>query len=271
MSWHVEPRSLQSYAEGRSDVVESFSVEAHLLQCAVCRDQLAGLADRRRLEQVWAEVEGAIAGPSRGPVESLLVRLGVPDHLARLLGSTRSLTLSWLAAVSICLALSVLAAQVNQQGLLVFLALAPLLPLAGVAVAYGPAVDPTYEISLAAPMRGFNLLMVRAAAVVAVTTLLAAAAAAALPDFGWLAAGWLLPSLALTALALALSTYVPSPVAFSAVAAAWIVAVALAASTSGDRFAAFGKPAQLGFAVAALATVALVAQRRGAFDGEGTA
>lgn len=268
MSWHVEPQLLSSYARGRTDPADAFSVEAHLLGCAVCRNELAELADGNRLERVWAGVEETIAGPEGGPLESLLLRLGVPDHLARLLVSTRSLTLSWLGAVGICLALAVVAAHVNRQGLLVFLALAPLLPLAGVAVAYGPGVDPTYEIGLAAPMRGFTLLVVRATAVLGVTTALAAAAAAALPEFGWLAAAWLLPSLALAALALALATYLPSPAAFWAVAVAWIVTVSVAASASGDRFAAFGKPAQLGFLVAVVLTGALVARRREAFDRE---
>jgi hypothetical protein len=271
VSWHVEPRLLRRYAQGSSDLADSFSVEAHVLECAVCRDELAALADHDRLERVWGGVEDAIAGPERGPVESLLVRVGVPDHLARLLASTRSLTLSWLGAVSICLALAVVAAHVNDRGLLVFLALAPLLPLAGVAFAYGPGVDPTYEISLAAPMRGFTLLMVRATAVLAVTTALAAVAAAALPDFGWLAAAWLLPSLALTACALALATYLPSPAAFWTAAMVWVVAVGLAASSSGDRFAAFGRPAQVGFVVATVVATALLAHRREAFDREDTA
>jgi hypothetical protein len=267
MSWHVEPQLLRRYAQGGSDLADSFSIEAHVLECALCRGELAALADHDRLEQVWSGVEDAIAGPAREPVESLLVRLGVPDHLARLLASTRSLTLSWLGAVSICLALAVTAAHLSPRGLLVFLALAPLLPLAGIASVYGPSVDPTYEISLAAPMRGFELLTVRATAVLSVTTALAALAAAALPDFGWLAAAWLLPSLALTALALALATYVPSPAAFWTAALVWIAAVGLTAS-SGDRFAAFGRSAQAGFLVAIVIATALLAHRREAFDRE---
>lgn len=34
---------------------------------------------------------------------------------------------------------------------ILFLALAPLLPLAGVALSYGPAIDPTYEMAVVSP------------------------------------------------------------------------------------------------------------------------
>src|SRR4029450_5981448 len=88
------------------------------------------------------------------------------------------------------------------------LAVAPLLPLAGVAAAYGPGVDPTFELALTAPMRGLRLLLIRAAAVLATTTLLAAGASVALPGFGLRAVGWLLPSLALTLASLAPATFV---------------------------------------------------------------
>jgi hypothetical protein len=183
--------------------------------------------------------------------------------------STRSLTLSWLGAVSLCLAFAVTAANLSRHGLFVFLAVAPLLPLAGVAVAYGPGVDPTYEISVASPMRGFRLLMIRATAVLAVTIGLAAVGASALPELGWLAAAWLLPSLTLTTLALALATYVQSLIAYCTVAAVWISTVALVAGESGNRFAAFGRPAQVGFVLASLAAAAVVVRRREMFDREG--
>ena len=73
-----------------------------------------------------------------------------------------------------------------------FLVLAPLLPLAGVAAAYGRDVDPTYEIGLAAPMRSFGLLLVRALAVLATTSVMAAVAGArARRACSWSAAAWL--------------------------------------------------------------------------------
>jgi hypothetical protein len=271
MTWHVETAQLARYADGETDAAHSFSIESHLLECDACREQIAGLADHDRLELVWADVEQAIGVPTRRPAEAVLLRLGTPEHVARLLAATPSLTLSWLIAVAGCLAFAVAAAHVSSRGLLVFLALAPLLPVAGVAAAYGPGVDPSYEISLATPTRGFRLLLIRATAVLASTSSLAGVAALALPDFGWLTAAWLLPSLALTALGLALATYVDAQAAFASVAFAWVAAVVLSASTAGDLTALFQAGGQVGFLVVAVAATLVVLQRRDEFDQEGAA
>ena len=74
-----------------------------------------------------------------------------------------------------------------------FLVLAALLPLAGVAAAYGPGIDPSYEIGVAAPMSSFHLILVRASTVLASTAALAALAALTLPRVGWTAAAWIVP------------------------------------------------------------------------------
>jgi hypothetical protein len=269
MSWHAEPALLHAYARGDVDAAGAFSVEAHVLECAECRMRAVELVDRERLARVWHEVENRIDTPRRAPAETLLVRSGVPDHLARVLGATPSLTLSWLAAVSICLALAVTAAHLGERGMLVFLALAPLLPVAGVAAAYGPGIDPTYEISVASAMRGPRLLLIRAAAVVATTTVLAGLAALALPQFGWLAAAWLLPSLALTVLGLALATYLPSLTAFGAVAFAWIAVASVSAAVVDEEIVLFEAAYQVVFFLVLVASALVVARRREAFDREG--
>jgi len=147
-----------------------------------------------------------------------------------------------------------------------FLIVAPLLPLAGVAAAYGPLVDPAYEISLAAPLGSFRLLVLRALAVVTVTTLIAAAAALALPGLDWTVAAWLLPSLGLTLAALGLATSV-GPVASGAlVAGTWVFIVLGAWQASGDPLSAFGDAGQLACLGAALAGLAAVLARRDSFD-----
>ena len=79
---------------------------------------------------------------------------------------------------------------------MLFLLVAPLLPLAGVAAAYGPLVDPAYELALAAPLGSLRLLLLRAVAVVAVDDAARRwPRALALPGLDWTAAAWLLPSL----------------------------------------------------------------------------
>ena len=57
------------------------------------------------------------------------------------------------------------AAQVDERFLRMFLVVAPLGPLAGVAVAFAGGLDPTREIGLAAPYSGLRLLLIRTAAV----------------------------------------------------------------------------------------------------------
>ena len=235
MSTHVDRLWLERYALGELDQARSFSVEAHLPACGECRAAVAGLADPDRLARTWDALDLAIDAPRRSPVERLLARAGVPEPTARLLALAPSLRLSWLAAIATVLAIAVVLAGVRgDEGVMVFLIVAPLLPLAGVAGAYGPLADPAYDVSLAAPLGSLRLLVLRTVAVVAVTTVLALAGAIALPGLDWTAAAWLLPSLGLTLAALGLATAVGPVVAGTVVAATWVFVVLAAWRASGD-------------------------------------
>ena len=266
MSWHATPELIAAYARGEADHPRASSLEAHVIECAACRGALAALADRERLHRSWEEIQAAVNAPRRGPLEAQLVRLGVSDHRARLLAATPSLSASWLLAVALSLGFASLAAQQGTRGLLLFLFLAALLPLAGVAAAYGPGIDPTYEVGLVAPMSGFQLVLVRTAAVLASTAALAGLAALTLPQVGWLAAAWLVPSLALTVLSLALATYLAPLVATGSVAIVWTTIVTLATRVADDRLVAFGPKAQIVLLVLLAAAVLVVACRRDSFD-----
>ncbi len=268
MSWHVDTEDVAAYALGELDPARSFSLEAHALACAECREEIAQYAPVHRLERVWAEIGEAVDAPAPAPVERALLRVGVPDHLARLLAATPSLTLSWLASVAGALVFGVVAAHLGEHGLLLFLTVAPLLPLAGVAAAYGPGVDPTHEIGLASPMRSFRLLLVRATAVLATTTVVAAVAAFALPGFEWTVAAWLLPALGLTTGSLALATFVAPLTASGIVAFVWIAAVGLTATFGSDRLVAFGSVGQAIFVAVTFLGAVVVASRRDAFEAE---
>jgi hypothetical protein len=270
MTWHVEPDLLTAYATGAIDTSHAFSVEAHLTECEDCRMALAPMADAPRLERVWLEVEDHLDAPAPGPVESVLRRLGVPEHLARLLAATPSLTVSWLSAIALTLGFAAFAAHHGQRGLLLFLCLAALLPVAGVAAAFGPALDPTYEVGLAAPLSSVRLLLLRSLAVLTTTVLLAGGGALALPGVGWTAAAWLLPSVALAASSLALATFVAPLTAVGVVGGVWIAAAVVAGAAPGDRLAAFHGGAQLAFvALTALAALVLV-RRRDHLDNPGS-
>jgi hypothetical protein len=266
--WHLDRRTARRYASGEVGQVFAASVEAHLVACAGCRELLVPLVDRPRLGAIWDQVAERVDAPQPGPVERLLCRIGVRPDTARLLSAAPSLSGSWLMAVAATLAFAVIAAVAGPRGTLLFLTLAPMLPVAGVAVAYGRGVDPAYEIGAAAPFSGFRLLLLRSAAVVATTTVLAGVAGLLLPATGWTGAAWLLPAFALTTLTLVLSVRFAVLHAAAGVAAAWVVAVIASqaeaggrASLADGRYAAFGATGQLVCFVLAIVSIAVLALR----------
>jgi hypothetical protein len=170
-------------------------------------------------------------------------------------------------AVVVALGFATLAAQSGtERGLVVFLIVAPLLPVAGVAAAFGRELDPTWEITAAAPGGGFHLLLVRASAVFATTLAVAAAACLALPASSWTTAAWVLPAFALTLASLALSTYTSPERAAIAVAVTWVVVVLASAQETRALLSAFGPSGQLALAIVAFASAVLLTQRRDSFD-----
>jgi class 3 adenylate cyclase len=202
-----------------------------------------------------------------GPVETVLVRVGVPDHIARLLGATTSFRLSWLGATGAALGFSILAAYAKKDPL-IFLMVAPLLPLGGVAAAFGPAVDPTYEIGQACPVRTSRVLLIRATAVLAATSFLAGLASFALPRLDWTATAWILPSLGLTIAALAMATITAPLRAVTTVALLWIVGVITSEILSSVPDAAFRGPGQVAFFALVVVGAPLFAKRREHLDME---
>jgi hypothetical protein len=269
-AWHVDGELLAAYAAGRLDVVGTWSVEAHLTSCAGCRELAGALVEPERLRRVRAALIAAVDVPHTGVAERLLIRLGVPDHTARLLAATPALRGSWLLAIATTLVFAVLAARVGSgpDASLAFLCVAPLLPLAGIAVAYGPGIDPTYEIGLAAPMRGLRLLLLRAAAVVGASAALAAAASLALPGLSLATAGWLLPALALAVCSLALATVVSPLRATGISAGAWVAAVLVTVASPGPSSVLFAAPGQAAFAILGLLAAVVVGLRRGRFESD---
>jgi hypothetical protein len=230
--WHVDAEHLAQYASDTCDPVVAASTEAHLLRCDACRRQLATVADTAPTDRRWARLADAVDQPSR----TVAARLGLTHHhgLDHAQGIVRSAfgtpSLAWAGAVALLVAaiLPVAAAAVHQtRGFVLLLALAPLVPVGAVTVAYRHSSDPVGEIVLSTPSSGLRLLALRAVAV----------GAAALPAgliSGWLsglpphvALAWLLPGLALAAIVLASCTSRVDPMTVAAViAATWAVVVA---------------------------------------------
>ena len=259
MTWHAPLALLERYAACDLDDIQADSIEAHLPACGQCREEIAGLAGAAIVERSWANVVAELDAPRPGPLESALARAGVPGHIARLLAATPALRLSWLLACALVLGFAVWAAGEREHGAYWFLVLAPLLPLAGVALAYGPDVDPTYEIGLAAPMRSFALLLIRAVAVLATTGVLATIAGLALDGPHWSAAAWLAPSLGLTLASLALATRAVPLLAFGGLATLWIAGTGAGWLWAREPLDLFSPGGQLCFVLlAALAALVLI-------------
>src|SRR6266508_3596123 len=181
---------MERYFASDLDDAGAASIEAHVIACSECRARIARGIDKQRVDHIWSEVRDAIDKPQRRALEALLARLGLRDHVARLIVATPSLTASWLIAVSVALVWAVVAARAGGRGVLAFLVFAPLIPLAGIAFAFGPRIDPTYEVGVATPMHGLRLLLLRAGCVLGATLLLVGIASIGLPDIGWKAAAW---------------------------------------------------------------------------------
>jgi len=262
--WHLDEETIGRYARGRVPMSVSASVESHLMSCARCREALAPAVDLDRLATLWDDVLERVEPSRAGPVERLLHLLGVSDGTARLLAATPALRGSWLLALAGALLFATVATLVSgasEGGTLLFLATAPILPVAGVAAAFHRGVDPTYEIGLAAPYPQFRLLLLRSAAVTGVSCAAALGAGLVLPTRALTAAAWLLPALALTSLTLVLTRKVDIVYAAAAVSGAWAITVA-ASQVSAGRLVVFGVAGQLiCLGVAVAAQVVLVADR----------
>ena len=239
---HASQDLLAGYAAGAVAEPAAWSVEAHLMACAACRTALGAQADAGRLARNRSALLVRAAIGDDGPAHRLLRGCGVPDHLVRLIAVTPSLRRSWL--LSVVAVLAVVAGETvlfrfgsrgpagsfpPGQAIVPFLLVAPLLALASVAAAFLPLFDPAYRLTVAAPFSGFTLLLVRAVSALAAALIPVACAAFAVPGPGWLPAAFLLPSLAVCALALA-AVSVLGPVPAAVVAGAlWVLPVLLLA------------------------------------------
>jgi len=265
-AWHVDPRLARRYADGAMDLALATSVEAHLVACASCRDVIGAVVPTDRLDSIWDGLAAELDAPRPGLVERFLTRLGMREDTARLLVTTASLRLSWLTSLALVLGFAALTAGSGDRGRLLFLTVAPLLPVAGVAAAFAGPLDPVRDVAAAAPYSRFRLILLRALAVLATSIGFAAVAGVLVIDEGWLAVGWLLPALALVSTTLALSARFDPVHAAAAVGLVWVMVVWSHAPLRQVSFAAFAPPAQLVYLLVTIAAVIVVVAARTVFD-----
>jgi hypothetical protein len=222
----------------------------------------------QRLDANWRAIVAELDAPARSKLERILLALRLPEPIARTLVATPALRRAWFVATGVALLFGLGAADTTKPGasLLMLLALAPMVPVVGVALAYGPGSDPAHEVTIATPMSGLRLVLLRSTAVVACSIGAAAVATLLLRDKTWMSIAWLVPSLALPAVCLALSTYVAPRRAALIVGGLWLVPLSVINRNVTDELVVFRLWGQLALGLLAVAAAVAVSKRREAFD-----
>lgn len=276
MTWHIDIALLHRYVSRALSDAGMASVEMHVTTCSGCRSLVAARADAAAGARVKQALDERLDTVSAGWMERALRRAQVNDADARIMGAALALHGSWLVACVLSLAFVALAttAAPGRAALAAFLVAAPLVPLAGVALAYGPRVDPTFEIATAATVSGARIVLLRSLAVTAPAIPAVALLSLFLP-IGPLAFAWLLPAVGLATASLALGTLMPLARAATVLAAMWLVGagIGLAGPRRGNGpetfvrgFSAFRPSGQLFFALLTAASLVLVMLRRDEFE-----
>ena len=222
--WHISPDTLEDYLGGVADHVRSASVESHLMACADCR---ASLAARRspseratvRSEVVWQRIEDRIDRPR------------IPE-LPGARWARTTLSSPALRAVTAALALALvgvpgIVGSVNPRaGVVLLLALAPLAPLIGAALAFRTELDPAGAMSEATPLASGRLTLQRATVVTAVSLLAGLVGSLFVPLPLSMLASWLLPGLVLCAAVGAAATVVEPMRVAAVLGVVWMSLVA---------------------------------------------
>ncbi len=255
-TWHADDEDLRAWATGVAAPVLAASIETHLLRCEECRRRTRAVPRTTVDDDVrrW----DALAESIDRPRSRRLLSLGL---------ATPALRTAWLGSLLLLLALPVLVSVLGFRLPLV-MALAPVAPLAAVAVVYGRGAEPAGELALAVPTAGLRLVAARAllVALTAVPIGVGGALVSGVPI--QIAFGWLLPGAALASLvALAGTTRLDPALVAAGLGSTWAVVVAWPAASRrvpADVVSELvaSAPSQLTALVIALAAIALTIVRR---------
>jgi hypothetical protein len=215
---------LPLYLNGRLDEVQRETVEGHLRLCSVCRRELAFW---RQVRQAGQAADALLPAPSPAILTKMLATLDAAPPTPRwqewlaafsaLLKAQRGLIKRGLwpasaAVLSVGFAVTWLSLDGGSDlRELPLLLLAPIVAALGVALAYGPEVDPLLEVALATPTSPRLVLLARLTLVLGydlgLTTLASLILSIVAPQIplGTLIWAWLVPMLFLSGLALLLS------------------------------------------------------------------
>ncbi|MER7205117.1 hypothetical protein CG723_16520 [Streptomyces sp. CB01635] len=306
-AWHVGEELAARYADGLLTETDDWSVEKHLESCGACATRVSRAVRAGTAGAELAQIRAAVLADIQGELPAAVEGAASPQGHSLPAGPHRPRRgrLLWAAGPALrgpwALALLLVAAGAVGLGKAggyegarpLLLALAPVLPVAGIALSYGRHADPAYELAATSPSGGLRLLLTRAAAVLAVCVPLLTVAGLLLP--GTMSAGhggpvpyemqvpgaaaWLLPGLALTLASLALTAFLGCRTATLLVGGGWLLALAVPTAARGDspgrlterlteQISVYfdGVAAQTGWAAAIALSGAVLAVCRSAYD-----
>lgn len=228
MSHHPIDQAIAAYQSGTLTEADSLALEGHLEHCHQCRGRLAD--EPAWVVASWHQLQSAVRRPKPSWLQRSLSGLGVPDDTASLIATSPAFRPAWILAVFIVLvATAVISSVVATQpdGFMPFLAVAPLVPVLGVAVSYASRRDPVYVVTMLTPYGGLRLLLQRTLAVTAISLLLAL-----IPGLVFMPAdlslAWLVPAIATTTSTLALGSVLALPIAATIVGTGWFLVIGAA-------------------------------------------
>jgi hypothetical protein len=192
------------------------------------------------LDRVWTGVAAQVWLRRPGRIERLAARLLRSPGLARALVVTPSLLIGWVIATAVVLLAGLAATRATHTPYVALFD--PAVAAAGIAYAYGPGIDPAWELSQSMAVTDRMVLLARALAVFglnAVFGLLASAASGAAVAVTF---GWLVPMTAVCALALAATLARSANVGVAAGISGWVITVLAGKVIAGPVTAAVASP-----------------------------
>lgn len=215
---------------------------AHIARCAECQLREGFAALDVDLDRAWRGVTAEIWATPIGPIERAIGHLLGSRGLARALVTTPSLVASWLLASAIILGIGVLATW--GTGTPWAMLLAPALAAIGLAYAYGPGIDPAFELAQTMAVSDRLILLVRALAVFGINAVFGLVASLLTANI--LVSGvtfrWLVPMTTVAALALAAATLARSAnVGVAAGLSGWGIIVLIGLARTGELAAAIDR------------------------------
>ena len=264
--WHLDEATLRAYVDGHPLTVVGASVEAHLVDCPDCRDLLGGLMSHRVVDRAWTGIRARVEAPHRSIAERLVRWCGVSAASARLLVAVPAFRGAWLLGMFVVsLFAGAAALYAGEYGVTLFLVVAPLAPVAGVAASFGGDADPCHELVTVTPHSAVRLLLLRTAGVLATSLPITVLAGLLLPGPAWLGVAWLTPAAAGVALTLLLTPVLGSTPVAATLGACWSVGV-VGASRVGDPVEVVEPAMQLFFVALTCVAVAALVLRHPTFE-----